>query len=113
MVSAKGKEKATDSDGKGKRKWTADDDKTGRKRKYPGVAQYIDISAYRDDKGEDSSEDSSEDFSDDSGYDSGNWSLENEIRDVFLFIDCPFSAAFACIRLILCFLGESTEMWVS
>lgn len=72
MVSAKGKEKATDSDGKGKRKWTADDDKTGRKRKYPGVAQYIDISAYRDDKGEDSSEDSSEGFSDDSGYDSGN-----------------------------------------
>lgn len=60
MVSAKGKEKVTDTGGKGKRKWAggkADDDKTGRKRNNRGV-QFFDDEAYQVDEDDDSSVDS-------------------------------------------------------
>lgn len=65
MVSAKGKEKASDSGGKGKGKWSAgaDDDNTGRKRKNrSGALRFFDDSAYEVDKDSDVSDDDDDMF---------------------------------------------------
>lgn len=62
MVSGKGKEKVTYDGGKGKRKWSGDDE-TGRKRKNPGGIQFFDEEAYQVDE--------DEDFSSLDGSDSG------------------------------------------
>ncbi|KAG8370217.1 hypothetical protein BUALT_Bualt14G0094100 [Buddleja alternifolia] len=60
IVSAKGKEKVTHGGGgKGKRKWNADDDKTGRKRKNRSVLQFFEDTAYQVNDGDDSSDDDS------------------------------------------------------
>lgn len=39
--------------------------------------------------------------------------LGNETRHKFIFIGWRFSAAFACFCVVLRFLGELTQMWVS
>ncbi|KAG8366338.1 hypothetical protein BUALT_Bualt17G0069500 [Buddleja alternifolia] len=60
MMSAKGKEKVTDGGGgKGKRKWNADDDKTGRKLKNRSVLQFFEDTAYQVDDDYDSNDDDS------------------------------------------------------
>ncbi|KAG8375261.1 hypothetical protein BUALT_Bualt10G0082100 [Buddleja alternifolia] len=60
MVSAKGKEKVTDGGGgKGKRKWNANDDKTGQKRKNRSVLQFFEDTTYQVDDDNDSSDDDS------------------------------------------------------
>ncbi|KZV24250.1 hypothetical protein F511_01732 [Dorcoceras hygrometricum] len=77
MVSDKGKEKVSNSGGKGKRKWGGglDDDKTGRKRKNrSGGVQFYDDVAYEVDKDSDDSDD------DDDLYDSELYEQELELE---------------------------------
>ncbi|XP_073016419.1 uncharacterized protein [Primulina eburnea] len=65
MVSAKGKEKVSDSGGKGKRKLSdgADDDKTGRKRKNrSGALKFFDDVSYEVDMDSDDGDDDDEMF---------------------------------------------------
>lgn len=113
MVSGmdKGKGKVTDDGGKGKRKWSSGDDKTGGKRRNRGVVQFFDDEAYHGEEEDEESSDGGGSWDFVSGnFDCREQALENEGRDEFYANRFCFQC---CICLFMRFLGELGKMWLS